>query len=576
MLNIHFKDYFWGKCEDLHERYNLKKITISNIIELFTRLQSSMHNFSEELNSLITKDYILYPEQKTSKYDAMEFIKLILTIQSTQLNIGIEVIKKRILETIKIEKQEEIIEKELFNDLQKNINKYEESKSNLLKIKEKFYQSAKSAEMATYQAKQFVLKEKEKERKNSINYNNNDNNLDKSNNHSNNDNNDISAKLEQKSLDNLLEAKKNDEKYLEILKETNNYREIVNKKQNDLLKYYENIENKDHQLYTFILKDYCNFLKNDNTIMKGNIVQLEEKINKIDYNKDIISLINIYGSEKKPEKIIKYKPYIPEFEKEDLNDDYDLKLTLNYKMIMSMKPFITNICPNYDIELETKKQQMRELLQIILNNNENVIFTNDDKNQLLSYINEDWGQKSFLYFLSKIRTTGQYCRGEELVKYLAEILEKILFFAEKNTDYESAKNCIILSQTYYYEEKNTLKKIYLVDLISGNQWLKKPEFWRNIIDVMIKEDIEKIKNMNKDKEKINQKEQKESIKNIVFGQVISYINNMKDFKLENKIILKIVDEFIEKYKIGKELSKNIYDNIATEKEIEKLRKEYKK
>ena len=93
---------------------------------------------------------------------------------------------------------------------------------------------------------------------------------------------------------------------------------------------------------------------------------------------------------------------------------------------------------------------------------------------------------------------------------------------------------------------------------------------------MIKEDIEKIENMNKDKEKINQKEQKESIKNIVFGQVISYINNMKDFKLENKIILKIVDEFIEKYKIGKELSKNIYDNIATEKEIEKLRKEYKK
>ena len=149
MLNIHFKDYFWGKCEDLHERYNLKKITISNITELFTRLQSSMSNFSQELNSLITKDYILYPEQKTSKYDAMEFIKLILTIQSTQLNIGIEVIKKRILETIKIEKQEEIIEKELFNDLQKNINKYEESKSNLLKIKEKFYQSAKSAEMDT-------------------------------------------------------------------------------------------------------------------------------------------------------------------------------------------------------------------------------------------------------------------------------------------------------------------------------------------------------------------------------------------------------------------------------------------
>ena len=100
ILNIHFKDYFWGKFEDLHERYYLKKITISNIIELFTRLQESMSHFSKELNTLITKDYILFPEQRSSKYDALEFIKLILTIQSTQLNVGVEVIKSRILETL--------------------------------------------------------------------------------------------------------------------------------------------------------------------------------------------------------------------------------------------------------------------------------------------------------------------------------------------------------------------------------------------------------------------------------------------------------------------------------------------
>ena len=119
MLSINFKDYFWEKFEDLHERYELKKITTSNVIELFTRLKNSMSSFSKELNDLITKDYILYPEQSASKYDALEFIKLILTIQSTQLNIGIEIIKNRILETIKLEKAEQNIEKELYNDLKK-------------------------------------------------------------------------------------------------------------------------------------------------------------------------------------------------------------------------------------------------------------------------------------------------------------------------------------------------------------------------------------------------------------------------------------------------------------------------
>ena len=604
MLNINFKDYFWGKCDDLHERYNQKKITISNLIELFTRLQTSMSNFSKELNSIITKDYILYPEKNTSKYDAMESIKYILTIQSTQLNVGIEIIKKRILETIKIEKEEEMLEKELYNDLKKNINKYEESKLNLSKIKEKFYQSAKSAEMAIYQAKEFALKEKEK--KDNVNNDSNKNlslrksssnnimpkNLRKSSTNNimpnnsrksssnnimpTNDNNEALIKLEQKSLDNLLEARKNDEKYSEILKETNNYREIVNQKQNDLLKFFENIENKDHQLYTFILKDYCSYLLTNNSIMKGNIIQMEDKINKIDYNTDIIALINIYGSEKKPEKIIKYIPYKLDFENVNDNNSSidDNKLTLNYHIVMSMKPFIKDLCPNFDIELETKKQEMRDLLQKILDNNDNTIFTKNDKEKLLCYISEEWGKKGFLLFLSKMRTTGKFCRDEEIVQNLAEILKKILFFAEQNEDYDSAKNCIILSQTYYYEDKNTSKKIYLVELISDNKWLKKPEFWKNIIDVMIKEDIERLKG-NKNNEKINQKEEKQSIDNIVFGQVICYIKNMRDFKFENKIILKIVDEFLDKYKIGNQLSKNIYDNIANENEIEKLRKEYK-
>ena len=568
MLNINFKDYFWGKYEDLHERYQLKKITISNIIEVFTRLQESMSSFAKELNNLITKDYILYPEQTTTKYDALEFIKLILTIQSTQLNVGVEIIKNRILETIKIEKSEEIIEKELYNDLKKNLIKYEESKSNLNKAKEKFYQSITVAEMSVRQAIELSLKEKNKDNLNNAKSTNSDNDINKVNNSI--DNNEMLIKMKQKSLDNLLEARKNDEKYIELIKEANNYREIVNNKQSDLLKFYENIEYKDHQLYILLLRDYNSFLKTDNNTLRGNLIQMEEKINKIDYNKDIIELINIYGSDKKPEKIIKYRPYEPEFKFNDSIDENEL--SLNYQIIMAMKPFIKDLYPNFNIELETKKQEMREISKKIFNNNEKLTLTNKDKEKLFNYINEDWGQKYFLFFLSKERSNGIFCFESTLIKFLGEILQKILCVAQKNLDYESAKNCIILSQTYCYEDKH--EKIYLIELISTNEWLKSSEFWRNIIDVMIKEDIKKIQTLNKNNEKINSKIQ-ESINNIVFGQLISYIKNMNDCKLENKSIIKIVDEFVEKYNIDKKLAKNLYDNIGNEKDIEKLRKEYK-
>ena len=568
MLNINFKDYFWGKYEDLHERYQLKKITISNIIEVFTRLQESMSSFAKELNNLITKDYILYPEQTTTKYDALEFIKLILTIQSTQLNVGVEIIKNRILETIKIEKSEEIIEKELYNDLKKNLIKYEESKSNLNKAKEKFYQSITVAEMSVRQAIELSLKEKNKDNLNNAKSTNSDNDINKVNNSI--DNNEMLIKMKQKSLDNLLEARKNDEKYIELIKEANNYREIVNNKQSDLLKFYENIEYKDHQLYILLLRDYNSFLKTDNNTLRGNLIQMEEKINKIDYNKDIIELINIYGSDKKPEKIIKYRPYEPEFKFNDSIDENEL--SLNYQIIMAMKPFIKDLYPNFNIELETKKQEMREISKKIFNNNEKLTLTNKDKEKLFNYINEDWGQKYFLFFLSKERSNGIFCFESTLIKFLGEILQKILCVAQKNLDYESAKNCIILSQTYCYEDKH--EKIYLIELISTNEWLKSSEFWRNIIDVMIKEDIKKIQKLNKNNEKINSKIQ-ESINNIVFGQLISYIKNMNDCKLENTNIVKIVDEFVEKYNIDKKLAKNLYDNIGNEKDIEKLRKEYK-
>jgi len=250
-----------------------------------------MANFAKELINIITKDYILYPENNTSKYEAMEFIKLFLTIQSTQLNVGVEIIKKRILETIKIEKEEEIKEKELYTDLKKYIQKYEESKSNLLKAKEKFYESAEIAQMSILQAKLLALKQEDKGKGNiNLNTSNNSNN-----NNPNNDTQDQLVKLEQKYLENLLEARKNDEKYSEILKETNNYREMANNKQIELLKYYENIENKDHQIYIMIMRDYYSYLKTNNSVIKGNLILMEDKINKIESNKDIISLINIYG-----------------------------------------------------------------------------------------------------------------------------------------------------------------------------------------------------------------------------------------------------------------------------------------
>ena len=547
MLNIQFKDYFWGKCDDLHERYIQKKITQLNILEIFSNIYEGMSNYLKGIEPLISNNKILYPEKEASKYHAMEMIKIILTSQSHQLNEGIKIIKNKILKGIKTEKEikeEKIKEKELYSLYKKNILRYSEEKNNLIKNKEKYFNAVNTAKNAIYDLKKYELQQN----KNLNNNNNNDT---------------LKEELEMKYNKNLIEARKYSEKYNENIKEINNIRELTNNIQNELLQFYENVENQEHNTYILILKDYYSYLKTENSVMKENLMKFEEKINLIDDNNDIIALINLYGSSEKPLKPIKLSQYKFEI---DL-DNYIQKeeLILEYNIMMNMKSFIKEFCPNYDFNYEEKKQDMRILCEKIVENNGKNLDEND-KNKIDNYINEKWGQNYFLFFLNKIRAIRDYSLDEKLIKFIAYILNKILNFEKKSEklDYSLISACIIISQTYYYIDKNNSKKIYLSEFLVDNKWFIEPNFWRNIIERMISNDINELK-----KTKDNNINDEQCIINRVFGQILSFVKNMKDFKIDNKIIIQIVDEFVTKYNINEEFKKNIYDYILNEKEKEK-------
>ena len=86
----------------------------------------------------------------------------------------------------------------------------------------------------------------------------------------------------------------------------------------------------------------------------------------------------------------------------------------------------------------------------------------------------------FFVILGKQRTNGRYCRTKKLINDLGAILNFIINISFKTLNYNPVKACIILSQTFYYEEKN--KKVYLYNYINNNKWLKTPDFWRNLIN----------------------------------------------------------------------------------------------
>ena len=68
-----------------------------------------------------------------------------------------------------------------------------------------------------------------------------------------------------------------------------------------------------------------------------------------------------------------------------------------------------------------------------------------------------------------------------------------------------------------------------------------------------------------------------NLNDLIFTQLITYINNMKDFEIDIRIIIKIVDEFVEKYNYLNEDNYNALLSVICKdiKKIEDYRKEYK-
>ena len=556
--DISFAQCLWNKVEPVHKRFKRKYEYFDNVIEIFNRILSSLKDHQKVINSLISKNYILFPEQELTEGIALNSIKKILELEFNQLGLNIELLKKNLTESFRKQKEERRIqEKDTYAQFLKVLSKYNDSKASMEKNKNKYHQSVKVAESSLKTSKSMKIKNVNNSQEMQLTI----------------------QKLEDKAKELLIEAKKNLDKYSLSIKEANKNREESIEKQKNILNLYQNLDVKDGELITSIMKDLYNRLKEENDAKKKLLEEIEEIIKNIDLKKDKEDFLKLHKSEDKPDDLINLIQYEPpiDFEKASNPEEYKI----NHEIIVAMKSIIPDIMPNFDIEKENKKQEMRELSKKIFAIN--VPFTDDEKKKLMEYLQQKWSQNYFLIYLSKQRTNGRFARSEKLVKDLAEILTLILETSEKEKDYEAARNCMILSQTYYYEEKDkegNAKKKYLLEFILPYKWLRTPDFWRGLIEKMISLEIQKFVESNPNEPSLfdeNNEKSRERLSNFCFSQLLPYSNNMLEFYLDNRIVVKIIDEFVEKYHVQKEFADSIYGVVNSNlEEIEKIRQEYKK
>jgi hypothetical protein len=555
---LNFEKSLWNKYELLHRRYKTKLECFDNTIEIFNKILGSLKDQQKLINSIISKNYSLFPGSDYTQSTALNLIKKELDNNLSQITSNMDLYKRTMIDQLKKHKEDsKAKEKDFYNQFIKLINKYNDSKVLLEKAKNKYYQSIKAAEMSLKYSKSMKVKNIDNSHESQVTI----------------------QKLEDKAKELLNEAKKNYDKYIACLKDANKNREESIEKQKQLIKLYQTFEEKDGELISSLLKAIYNRQREKYQSETDFLAEMDSAIKAINVPNDNINLIKAYNSKEKPDEEIPLDQYEPQIDFEKASNPEDYKI--NHEIIKSMKTVIPDIMPNFDLEKEGQKQEMRELSKKIFVTN--IPFTSDEKKKLMEYLEQKWSQTYFLIYLSKQRTNGRFARTQKLVKDLAEILNLILQTAEKQNDFEAAKNCMILSQTYYYDEKDkdgNNRKKYLIEFILNYKWLRTPGFWRGIIEEMIVKEAKKYMSLNPKEPDLFDKSRKECcdrLSNICFSQLLPYANNMKEFFVDDRLIVKIIDEFVEKYQIQKEFADTIYAGVISDKpeEVEKLRKEYK-
>ena len=524
MQNEIIDNYLYNDYEQSYKINNSKYEFISILFDKITKINSYIEKFiKEKMENKILKDKLSGFKEEKNLHDLFSLIQK--TIDTT-FNENYKMINKILNCITELKKSFKSYFKK-YDEFIISQKKFGNKLMELENYKFNFYESAKKAELLTYdflKKKVFNIKIK------------NQNEF-----------------KEKEKLQNI--AKTELDKYKNKINEINEELKLFNDNQKDIFKAEKELEIQYNSLYSDSLMVYLEYqlLINElTTEIKETIVQLNENSNKKklkDYLKNYRQIEKI--------NIEQYRTHI-EFD----NCDDAIQLSACFMAYNEM----AHIIGKYkEIELlnETQKIQLNKDIIAILRLDDKI--TEEDIGKIEELLKTEIGQNVFISNLSTLRSNGLYEKSEKFIHFIGKMLNIILDYAEKEHNFEKAKNCIILSQTFFYYDLNK-QRFYIFGLIKHNKWLKGTKFWRDFIGIMLEKEFQKLINF-----------KKQNLNDVLLTQLLPFINNMREFGIDNCIIIKIIDEYLEKYQyLNEESKKTLFTLISSDiDEIEELRKKYK-
>lgn len=222
-------------------------------------------------------------------------------------------------------------------------------------------------------------------------------------------------------------------------------------------------------------------------------------------------------------------------------------------IMKNFKDFNLIIRDENDTEKEKNKIIIEEIIdKMFINKNTNKEkLLEDEANKLFKYLesNKDY-RIHFFATLGNKRDNKNNTLTIQLFNVITKIFSFLADIILKEKDYESECNLLILAQTFYKLEKDN-KKIFICDSIKDKALFKNEEIWIEYIKYQVSSDYQKkylIIKSNKNNEQPDQKVIDKRNIEIIFSQILSTNQSMKNFGVDKNKILNIVKFLLGYYK----------------------------
>ena len=313
---------------------------------------------------------------------------------------------------------------------------------------------------------------------------------------------------------------------------------------NNINNIYSKKINKKQELKEFELIIEKNIKTINNNTIKSSLIQTKLK----NYSAKILQNNSLHT----------IKEIINQLQKEGYDlDPKDIYLNSNDRLYIMKKLNEFNLLnkDDYDIEKEKNKIIISQLVDKICftkeTNYEKIL--EEESPKLIEYIKEKSDYRShFLLAIGSKRSNNNIILSSKLFDILSKIFLYIADALLKEKDYDIENNLLILSQTFYkLDESINKKKIFISDQIKSHELFQTEEIWIEYIKFQISLEVKK--NILINSETINnlenyQKKLDERNNEIIFAQLITANQNMKNLGLDKNKIFNIINYLMNFYK----------------------------